>query len=528
MIFSILFILIFQSAPTAWMNQENNTGRSILNQPKTLCLPIHRDPESPIHLALESLREELHQHADMIEVSCSQPDYQLYYQIDRSLDRKDDFILIISDVNIEISGGSERAIIYGLQELLRQLRNGRYLASSIRSVVSQPKVGTRTLQLKLDSLIKPSLANEFSWIDRMSFLHFNKLILVSDQPALEGQDRQALEAIRNRAKQKCIEVFFREFTIHDSLVKKGFKVEAGLVARSGPKLVDKSRKAIRFEDLRLERMGKYLSQTSVLIPCRNISEYFHLDQLQWKRYVDEQGTAPAEMILNYEGPSIFRSKNDTCDFLSRYHHYFSVWSTLLTSPKYRTRITPLLNCEKELDFQIDKHAMRISSLVCDLLPDRIWRVDPLTFEMNQLDQQPVFWNVALMSSDLFPSETGAGQDSSGALLDSLYKTHQELVQLLSEDTCTLLDASYLRRDAIELRDKTGYLVNKVQAAKFISIFSQSGKRSDRIMALKYMEKAIDFLIQWNQAVDDTFPNLDPRWLTKSEEDLVYIRHLRRP
>lgn len=146
--------------------------------PNKICLPIHLREGSPTHYAIQELSKVLTESQGLWEVSCSQPDYQLYVEVDENMGSEDDYILIISDVNIQIAGGGDRGIMYGIEEFGRQLKIGDYHLSNTRSVVNYSDNLLRGLQINYAKAVEVQRPEYWTDImDRMVDLRFNSLLL---------------------------------------------------------------------------------------------------------------------------------------------------------------------------------------------------------------------------------------------------------------------------------------------------------------------------------------------------------------
>ena len=202
---------------------------NLRQEPKKICLPWRVKEESPISFALQRFRKELEE-VSMISLSCSQPDYQLYFEIDRSLRYRDDFILIISDVNIEISGGSERAIVYGIQELAKQLSNGGYHFSNVRSVVFQSEIIKRSLGMDLGKLLEFQKTEMRQFLLAMSDARFNKLVL-SHEFTSSDKVEKSLRDLRTLANHLAIDLVLSP-PLEDTFTVKSPKLVAEVTAGS--------------------------------------------------------------------------------------------------------------------------------------------------------------------------------------------------------------------------------------------------------------------------------------------------------
>ena len=501
--------------------------------PKRICLPIQIPQNSPVEFALNAMREEAVDHGNKVEISCSQPDFQLFYAIDKSLKSEDDFILIISDVNIEISGGSDRGVMYGILEFLQQLRAKDYEVSEVRSVVSHPDVDIRGLQINYQYLLAGGpILGWPSFFNEMVALRFNYLIISNmptDKIATKPLDDEAISELKDLARTRNIGLEFQNFS-PDTFGKKGLEVNSGVVVRK-----DLQRTDFRLKNQMpdFERLSKIKEYPTVVVDVdgRRIHNFSNWHQLQWYRIFADRNRVPPKVILDCTDQELWRA--DSPDFLVHYRRYFSNWSQQLEHPQVFTPM-PAYACLSESLSERVQAAESASVLLGDCFVNDEYGFDWRTFQRIDKLNQGHFYMLERMLDDLHERNIFSSKSKTPnklaltTVIDSL-KTLQLVLENHGHQDCTDLALDHILLDLADFSTCLSYTLHKLESLLQLSKYVDLGKRQDKLQAINHINSA-------NEVWDNRWRGLDvngkersefkPRWNKERKRELEVIKKLR--
>ena len=509
--------------------------------PKKICLPIRVAGDSPIEFALNSLREGIAYQSDLIEISCSQPDYQLFYSIDKSLKNKDDFILIISDVNIEISAGSERGVMYGILEFLRQLKSINFEISDVRSVVSHPNTAIRGLKVGYQFFSDRILRKDWIlFLNEMVALRYNHLIIGRefaggdiDQSVVES----SIENLKQLSKSRGIE-FEMEGLLSDKLQKKGLSYNRNGMSDMASSEIASSVFVVRNfgqDFLRLSKLKAY-PMISIQVDHGAIHNFSNWYQYQWGHIFSRQDRSPAMVILDCSDPGLYQS--DSSDFLKRFYNYFENWSQQFEDPIDNLSQGPIKQdgaCYPDLLKLKIAAAERASTLLSLYFSDMNNWFDWRTNQKKDRLRQGSYYSFEEMLSDFqrdeFYTTEGSlfdGKISLPSLIDSLKYLQSEIGEIPIQN-CQQPKLDFLLTDLAEFRTCLSYYLHKFEGVNCLLDFSKSKKRLYKLQAIDHLNSALGIWKErWsdNQASDIPVPNTPDQWIEKATDDTEFVRKFR--
>ena len=482
----------------------------------TICLPIQIPEVSPISFALNELKKTIAASEGKLSVSCSQPDFQLYWEVDPTLDDADYFVLIISDMNIEISGGNDRAISYALLELCDQLGDHNFNLSSLRSVVFRPHLGIRGLSLH--EQIHTGLSQE-DWdglLPQMTYLRLNYL-----------------------------EIHGELFSNQKQLIKHAAEFLDLQVAMTSPAPLDQlAAKGVADNQDRTNlptSQGLNQPPTSVLE-----HEVHHLFNQPFSVFSDsqfkiasmtEQKNVDRGAVLHYFGTPFFKKRDGTVkSFLVKYSNFYTPYASAFLHPMQKVLNLPNsdeLHCGED-------HYSDIATDISNLLQKYFsaffgdefkWS----TFQFNNLNNQWQFlsvprWLQSASKDSLvmdFQSFTEKGRKATISqgmlgpqqLVDSLESLLEQLD--FKDEICAT--------EWVQFSHLVSYTMHKIKAVMHTADFLKSGGKNKREKAVSSLVSAKDYWEKYwkNRASGPSDALTAAQFIELAERDLAQVKILRR-
>ncbi len=491
-----------------------------------LCLPIGEHPP-PIEYALNKVQDAIAQSASSLEINCSQPDYQLFYEVDNDYD-SDDFILVVTDVELIITSGSARGIMYGLLHMLDQLGGLAWKIANLHSSVVEMKARVRAISLP-QQFLAVGRQHVRDILDEMVWLRFNAVVL---SKAANSEMIKDSDPLMTTIKPLCIERGLHMIRSFGS-------------SRNGDhwsvKAIEGADKTLEVEDapLDLKNEHEWLDLThceeldgdmaTVLRAKWPKSGSYGTSRLKpyWDRACQQIPKDSLSIILDF--PPIFGGVEPADQLMRDYRPYFTFWSgqmirgDKISEANLWNRFTG--SNDSCLGLRLEKNRQMVSALEECLQPEdsnldlatmHLWRIDESVFA-------DIFWFVQQVwkmergdHSALRDYDEEVALDTN--ILEKLIARDDSASHLDHECNYQHPGLQRIVNHGLALGHLAQYVTEKWLAARELIQYGISRKRKHRQLAVDRLQRSKHaWSLYWDRAKD--LPGLFSHDYS-SQEDII--------